>query len=67
LAIKNTEQCATHSPQFHEANLQLLDALDRLHSAERHFQDRFRARTSAPPEQNPPFIKNGDGHLEKHQ
>lgn len=66
-AIKNTEQCATHSPQVHEANLQLLDALDRLDSAERHFQDRFRARTSAPPEQNPPFTNNGDGRLEKHQ
>ena len=40
-AIKNTEQCAAHSPQLREASLQLLDALDRLKSAERHFQERF--------------------------
>ncbi len=40
-AIKNTEQCAAHSPQLREASLQLLDALDRLESAERHFQERF--------------------------
>src|SRR5581483_4775440 len=65
-AIKNTEQCATHSPQVHEANLQLLDALDRLDSAERHFQDRFRARTSASTEQNPALVTNGDARLEKH-
>src|ERR1700736_5902486 len=63
-AIKNTEQCATHSPQVHEANLQLLDALDRLDSGERHFQDRFRPRTSSSSEQNLPFVKNGDARLE---
>jgi hypothetical protein len=65
-AIKNTEQCATHSSQVCEANLQLLDALDRLESADRHFQDRFRTRTSPCSEQDQPFITNGDGALEKH-
>ena len=40
-AIRNTEQYATHSPQAREANLQLLDALDRLESVERHFQESF--------------------------
>lgn len=65
-AIKNTEQCATHSPQVCEANLQLLDALDRLDSAERHFQDRFRPRKSASTEHNPALVNNGDGALEKH-
>lgn len=44
-AIKNTEQCAAHSPQLREASLQLLDALGRLESAERHFQERFHLRS----------------------
>lgn len=43
-AIKSTEECGVHSPQVREANLQLLDALDRLESAELHFQERFHLR-----------------------
>lgn len=65
-AIKNTEQCATHSAQVHEANLQLLDALDRLDSAERHFQDHFRARAS-PRSDGTLFMQNGDSVVEKRQ
>ncbi len=42
-AIEHTEQFAPHSDQTHEVGLQLLDALERLESAERHFQRRFRA------------------------
>jgi len=43
-AIKTAEQ-ADHTPeQIREAGLQLLDALDRLESAERSFQIRFRFR-----------------------
>ncbi len=40
-AIKQTEQIARHSDQAREANLQLVDALDRLEVADRHFQSRF--------------------------
>lgn len=66
-AIKSTEQCGVQSPQMQEASLQLLDALDRLESAERHFQDRFRARTSPSSAGNLPLINNaGDAALGKH-
>jgi hypothetical protein len=41
-AIKATDQFAHHPQQLQEAGLQLLDALDRLESADRHFQIRFR-------------------------
>lgn len=41
-AIKQTEQFAPHTDQMKNAGLQLLDALDRLQSAERRFQQRFR-------------------------
>ena len=41
-AIKATEQSAQHPEQLQEAGFQLLDALDRLESAERDFQMRFR-------------------------
>lgn len=40
-AIKQIEQFAHHSDQAREASLQLLDALDRLEAADRHFQSRF--------------------------
>lgn len=43
-AIKHAEQCGRNSGQMRDANLQLLDALDRLESAERSFQKRFRSR-----------------------
>jgi hypothetical protein len=44
-AIKMTDQSAKQPDQFQHANLQLLDALDRLESAERNFQRRFRSRS----------------------
>lgn len=44
-AIKQTEQFAPHTDQMKNAGLQLLDALDRLQSAERRFQQRFRMST----------------------
>ena len=40
-AIKQIEQFARHSDPAREASLQLLDALDRLEAADRHFQSRF--------------------------
>jgi hypothetical protein len=43
-AIKQTEQFARHSDQSREASLQLVDALDRLEAADRHFQNRFHGR-----------------------
>jgi|SRR5579872_1263128 len=44
-AIRHTEKFAPNTEYMREAGLQLLDALDRLESAERRFQRRFRART----------------------
>jgi hypothetical protein len=41
-AIKTMEQTRTVASSLEEASLQLLDALDRLESADRHFQHRFR-------------------------
>ena len=41
-AIKCTEEFGPRTDEMREACLQLLDALDRLESAERHFQKRFR-------------------------
>jgi hypothetical protein len=43
-AIKHTEQFGSHTEPMQEAGLQLLDALERLESAERRFQERFRER-----------------------
>lgn len=41
-AIKHTEQFAPHTEPMQEAGLQLLDALQRLETAERRFQQRSR-------------------------
>ncbi len=41
-AIKATDEFAHHPQQLQEAGLQLMDALDRLESADREFQMRFR-------------------------
>lgn len=43
-AIKHTEQFGPHTEQMREAALQLLDALERLESADRSFQRRLRVR-----------------------
>jgi hypothetical protein len=45
-SIKATEQSVKQPDQLVEASLQLLDALDRLRSAERSFQRRFRYRSA---------------------
>src|SRR6478672_2775974 len=41
-AIKHTEQFGQHSGDLREAALQLLDALERLETVDRRFQDRSR-------------------------
>jgi hypothetical protein len=41
-AIKHIEQFGPHTEQLREAGLQLVDALDRLQTAEHSFQKRFR-------------------------
>jgi hypothetical protein len=46
-AIKATDQFAQHPQQLLEAGLQLLDALDRLESAERGFQRRYRPKSGS--------------------
>lgn len=45
-AIKHTEQFAPHTDPMQEAGLQLLDALQRLETAERRFQERSRLEGS---------------------
>jgi hypothetical protein len=46
-AIKLTEQFAHNPQQLKEVGLHLLDALDRLESAERRFQQRFRPKSAS--------------------
>src|SRR5690348_12536985 len=41
-AVRQIDQYQNHSNELREANLQLIDALDRLESAERKFQACFR-------------------------
>ena len=43
-AIRHTEKFAPHTDQITQVGLQLLDALDRLETADRRFQQRFRPR-----------------------
>jgi hypothetical protein len=50
LAIKQTEQAVDHPEQTREAGMSLLDALDRLESVERRFQQRSRCKA---PNQKP--------------
>jgi hypothetical protein len=47
-AIRQGEAVAPAHPVLVETRMQLLDALDRLESAERHFQEHFRGNLSAP-------------------
>lgn len=47
-AIKHAEQFCPQSDPLREAGLQLLDALERLESVERRFQQRSRAAMSNP-------------------
>lgn len=61
-AIKVTEQ-GTHQPeQLNEAALQLLDALDRLDSAERSFQRRYRKAEENRSPENIDRGVNGSGN-----
>ncbi len=66
-AIRNTEEFSSHSAQVREANLQLLDALDRLESADRQFQDQFRAGRAPLSEVDPSVSKNGNAGVESRQ
>jgi hypothetical protein len=66
-AIRSTEQFSSHSAQVREANLQLLDALDRLESADRQFQSRFRAGRTTLSEVDVPLNKNGNADNKSHQ
>jgi hypothetical protein len=53
-AIKQIEQFALHSDQAREASLQLVDALDRLETADRHFQNRFHGGSGLDPRRTRP-------------
>jgi hypothetical protein len=57
-AIKHTEQFAPRTDLIQEAGLQLLDALERLESVERRFQQRSRSGRSPSPSVGMP---NGNG------
>lgn len=46
-AIRQGEAIMPNRPVLIEARMQLLDALDRLESAERHFQEHFRGKSFA--------------------
>ena len=58
-AIQHTEKFAPHTDHMREAGFQLLDALDRLESAERRFQQRFRAHAGNGEMQQNGFIETG--------
>src|ERR1700683_2176482 len=47
-AIKHTEQFGPNSDQMRQAGLQLLDALQRLETVERRFQERSRLGSRSP-------------------
>ena len=57
-AIKQTEQAGGRAELIREAGMQLLDALERLESVERRFQQRSR-RTPPTPEAVPHRTSNG--------
>ena len=46
-AIKHTEQFAPRTDAMRESGIQLLDALERLETADRRFQHRSRLRSAA--------------------
>ena len=57
-AIKHTEQFVPRADAIREAGLQLLDALERLESVDRRFQQRSRSRRRSAPVVGTP---NGNG------
>jgi hypothetical protein len=62
-AIKATDQSTPDPQQLEEAGLQLLDALDRLESADRDFQRRYRqASSSASCEENRKRVNDAATH-----
>jgi hypothetical protein len=58
-AIRATDQFARYPGQLQEVSLQLLDALDRLESAERGFQRRFRIKSASGYHENISQRSNG--------
>jgi hypothetical protein len=60
-AIKLTEQFADNPRQLKEAGLHLLDALDRLESAERRFQQRFPRKSYRGDSEDILHSSNGSG------
>ncbi len=60
-AIKVTDQFAQHRVLLQEAGLQLLDALDRLESAERGFQRCFQRKSGDSNRRNGLHGTNGSG------
>jgi hypothetical protein len=60
-AIKHTEQFGPRTDQMREAGIQLLDALQRLETVDRRFQDRSRIRAFQGRRIHPTKPLNGNG------
>ncbi len=58
-AIKHTEQFASHTDPMREVGLQLLDAMERLESADRSFQKRLKGPLRNQERQTPANGLNG--------
>jgi hypothetical protein len=61
-AIKHTEKFGPHTEQMREAGLQLLDALQRLETADRRFQKRSQVPRGRTPENNNPGMDDFSPH-----
>jgi hypothetical protein len=66
-AIKHTEQFAPRTGELREAELQLLDAVERLESVDRRFQQRsgLRADFSRTPNTPYPPVNGADGKAQR--
>jgi hypothetical protein len=61
-AIKHTEQFGLHTDEMRDANLQLLDALQRLESVDRRFQKRSQDPRARNSDNNNPGSENFGAH-----
>jgi hypothetical protein len=68
-AIKHTEQFGPRTDQIHEAGLQLLDALQRLETVDRRFQERSRTAAGLGRIETPraQAVVNGTGRSSSHE
>ena len=62
-AIRHTEQFGPRTDTIREAGMQLLDALERLESVDRRFQQRSRFRSVSAPSERNRAVARGNGDL----